>query len=346
MIDEDVDMSPPVLTTPIIPQQMVSIIEHGSSTMHAIDEEASRVCLAWLVDEPCTTASLSQVADVDIDMESPNTASKGKERATHISWSSAGLIHHTYLDTLNIVINEELHFLVCHACQEAIVNIRQHLSTKHADANFRLDEPELLTTIMQDLKVVATLPVNIQGPRSPLKGLLIEDALSCDACSSLYTTREAMRKHHSAEHQTIPTPKTWRACKAQRLCKGGIGTHRILWEVDIPERPEMEDPQEKLVEQFMKEIERDLTPVTTETLDARAISPWLLATHWHERIIPRTTRDEVKAWQSQIALPTKDDAWLCGLREAMHNYFEEALELVNRTDDLVLQRLNSPDPSK
>ena len=181
------------------------------------------------------TASLLQVADVDVDMESPNTASKGKERATHVSWSSTGLIHHTYLDTLNIVVNEELRFLICHACQEAIVNVRQHLSTKHADANFRLDEPELLATVMQDLEVVATLPVNIRGPHSPLKGLLIEDALSCDVCGSLYTTREAMRKHHSAEHQTIPNPKTWCACKAQRLCRGGIGTHRILWKVDIPE---------------------------------------------------------------------------------------------------------------
>ena len=108
----------------------------------------------------------------------------------------------------------------------------------------------------------------------------------------------------------------------------------------------MEDPRKKLVEQFMKEIEQDLTPVTTEALNARAVSPWLLATHWHERIIPRTTRDEVRAWQSQIALLTTEDAWLWGLREAMHDYFEEALELVNRTDDLVLQRLNSPDPSK
>ena len=65
MIDEDVDMSPPVPTTPTIPQQTIPITEHGSSTMHAVDNEASRVRLTWLVDEPCMTASLLQVASVD-----------------------------------------------------------------------------------------------------------------------------------------------------------------------------------------------------------------------------------------------------------------------------------------
>lgn len=257
-----------------------------------------------------------------------------------------GLMRHSFLNALNIVVNEEFRFLICRACHEAInassaSSIRQHLTSKHAEGSFRLGNSDNLDTIMETLKVVTTLPV-IRGPRPVVNGLPVIKAFACNTCSSVYTTLETMRKHYSEHHKGV-LKKTWRACMAQRLCKGGVGIHRVLWEVELPlHEAGTADPQKELVQQLMQQIEEDLT-VTTEALDPRMVSPWLHSTRWHVCLVPRTTRQDIDALRSLVALPTAGEGWLKGLKEALRVYFEAALTLIDKTDVLVLKRLNSPD---
>ncbi|KAI5984020.1 hypothetical protein EDC04DRAFT_2914565 [Pisolithus marmoratus] len=55
---------------------------------------------------------------------------------------------------------------------------------------------------------------------------------------------------------------------------------------------------------------------------------------------------DIKQLCSLVTLPKNNDGDMPGLRDAVEAYYEEALSLLDRTGELVLQRLNSPDPIK
>ncbi|KAG2343741.1 hypothetical protein BDR05DRAFT_883699, partial [Suillus weaverae] len=75
--------------------------------------------------------------------------------------------------------------------------------------------------------------------------------------------------------------------------------------------------------------------------DERMISPWLLTTRWHEHIGTHPT----EALRQMVAMPQDRDG-LQKLKHSVEIYFEKALALLSTTDELTLQRLNSPDPVK
>ncbi|KAI5980650.1 hypothetical protein EDC04DRAFT_2522496, partial [Pisolithus marmoratus] len=92
---------------------------------------------------------------------------------------------------------------------------------------------------------------------------------------------------------------------------------------------------------LLKELEPTLQVIQTP-LDGRMVSPWLLTTRWHEHMAGK----DIKKLCSLVALPKNNDGDIPGLRDAVEAYYEEALSLLDRTGELVLQRLNSPDPMK
>ncbi|KAI6158487.1 hypothetical protein EDD17DRAFT_1488651 [Pisolithus thermaeus] len=98
---------------------------------------------------------------------------------------------------------------------------------------------------------------------------------------------------------------------------------------------------QSLVDSLLKELEPTLQVVQVP-LDGRMVSPWLLTTRWHEHMAGK----DIKQLCSLVALPKNNDADIPGLRDAVEAYYEEALSLLDRTGELVLQRLNSPDPTK
>jgi hypothetical protein len=76
--------------------------------------------------------------------------------------------------------------------------------------------------------------------------------------------------------------------------------------------------------------------------DKRMVSPWLLTTKWHEHVASH----DVMTLRRLVGIPKADDPTLANLADAVDQYFESALVLLDTTDELILQRLNSPDPSK
>jgi hypothetical protein len=95
------------------------------------------------------------------------------------------------------------------------------------------------------------------------------------------------------------------------------------------------------VDSLLKELEPTLQVVQTP-LDGRMVSPWLLTTRWHEHMAGK----DIQQLCSLVALPKNEDAFIPGLRDAVEAYYEEAITLLDKTGELVLQRLNSPDPTK
>ncbi|THG94526.1 hypothetical protein EW026_g6964 [Hermanssonia centrifuga] len=93
-----------------------------------------------------------------------------------------------------------------------------------------------------------------------------------------------------------------------------------------------------------KELDRLRTLVnapiykTTAVDDARTISPWLNATNWHNYTQPYDP-----AVLRQTVVPAKDDYPI--LPEAIEAYMQNATALIEETDELTLQTLNTEDPS-
>ncbi|KAI6119109.1 hypothetical protein EV401DRAFT_1888401, partial [Pisolithus croceorrhizus] len=255
-------------------------------------------------------------------------------------------ICHPYLDSIDLVVNAEFCFLACRTCKEGIATTagRAHLVNKH---------PELLSTfdqghfdlITSQLQVTTSLPT-ITGPRPKVHGLEVFDAMACSFCSMVYTKPKKMKEHHGLQHRHIPMPQHWRSCKAQRMKPKGAGTLRQLWEVTM-EVTEGEDTREKvLVDKLLEELGEQLDAVQVPT-DGRLVTPWLLTTRWNEwaKWFKKPT-DKLRAL---VALPrssTAEEEHYKMVSESIQLYFEEALALIDTTDELVLQRLNSPDPTK
>jgi len=257
---------------------------------------------------------------------------------------TVGLIHHQYLDTLDLVVNSELHMLICNICQTAIlpVEINAHIMTKHQDrqqALLAVDKHRLEQAIVET-GVINTLPV-LQGPRAAVEGLSIHDAIACDYCHIVFTSQKKMQIHHAKFHSSIPTPHAWRTCKAQHLKNGGPGTLRSYWEVMMNRDEQENDPIQVLIRSVIEEIEPTLQ-VLQLPQDDREISPWLLTTRWHEHIAGL----QPSHLCNFISLPKDNEEDMPKLRENVKAYFEEALELLSTTDELILKRLNSPDPLK
>ncbi|KAG1854259.1 hypothetical protein F4604DRAFT_1591328, partial [Suillus subluteus] len=246
-------------------------------------------------------------------------------------------IHHEYLKTLNLMINAELRLLCCEICQVAILpsTAKTHVKVEHSQREF--DAVKFAEAVAEE-GIPSDLP-NLSGPRSRVKGLAVKDAIACGLCDKVLTNIKGMHNHHSEAHEGFAMPREWRACKAQRLRNGGPGTHQVLWEVDS--YVETEDQTEQLIRGIMKDMESVLQVVEAPQ-DERKVSPWLLTTCWHEHLAGQQADDLM----GLVAIPKEDDELMPQLKKHVYAYFEGALALLSTTDELTLQRLNSPDPMK
>ncbi|KAG2741286.1 hypothetical protein P692DRAFT_20751438, partial [Suillus brevipes Sb2] len=248
-------------------------------------------------------------------------------------------IHREYLKTLNLTINEELRILCCEICCVAVPqdNAKTHIKTQHSEKTF---DAAKFAKVMAEEGVRSDMP-NLQGPRSLVKELAVHDALACSHCNKVLTNIKGMRNHHTDTHRGIAMPREWRACKAQQLRSGGPGTHQMLWEVEGRIEGEVQARTKELIGAIMKEMETVLRVVEAPE-DKREVSPWLLTTGWHEHLAGQKAEDLMDL----AALPKKDDELMPFLKESVQAYYESALALVSTTDEVTLQRLNSPDPGK
>ncbi|KAJ6601559.1 hypothetical protein B0H10DRAFT_1758826, partial [Mycena sp. CBHHK59/15] len=78
--------------------------------------------------------------------------------------------------------------------------------------------------------------------------------------------------------------------------------------------------------------------------NARMISPWLLRTRWHEQVQPYRENHADLIWL--VSMPGSDDTDMKNLHKTVRKYYDQATNLIDGTDELVLQIINSSDPKK
>ncbi|KAI6139187.1 hypothetical protein BKA82DRAFT_4365200 [Pisolithus tinctorius] len=242
--------------------------------------------------------------------------------------TAPGLISDGFLDSLNLAVNAEFHFLTCQVCEMALRagEVKSHLAKIHGRQATYSDMTLKLS--MASLEVKEQLPTGITGPRTIVHGLKVFEAMACSHCDFLSRSTEHLRKHHSKEHPMEPRPRHWRACKVQHL-KESSGVLQTFWEVkDDEERQSQPTAQQALVDSLLKELEPTLEVVQTP-LDGRMVAG-----------------KNVKLLRSWVALPKDNDGDIPGLKLAVQAYYRKALSLLDHTHELVLKRLNSPDPTK
>lgn len=249
-------------------------------------------------------------------------------------------IRHPYLTALNLVVNAEFHMLVCQLCKEAIATpaAKAHIVNKHSEllSKFTLEH---FQTVVSELQLTPLLPTNISGPRSIVHGLTVCDALACPHCPMVMTKSKHMREHHIKHHQDQPIPNAWRSCKAQRMKPEGAGSQRTFWEITSTTTNSNDAMIEELMKNLNKELENIQVPV-----DQRLVTPWLRITHWHEFVAGSGFSTD--SLRQSIGFPQPDEVYCQNLHNIVECYFQQALELIETTDELVLQRINSPDPIK
>jgi hypothetical protein len=258
--------------------------------------------------------------------------------------TSRGLLYHPYLSVLNLVVNKEFRFLACQECSIALLreDLIAHVTKTHS--MLQIDQVRLMRAIT-DVRLAVDFPMDIEGPRSEVHGLLVHDAFACEHCPKIYLSESTMRTHHYKRHVDIPKPRSWRPCKAQKISAPGTAIHgarHVIWEAYIEEAVQEGQPsKESLVESLLKELDEEFdVPMTTS--DERRVTPWLMTTRWHEYVA--SAEFNVECLCDMVAIPKDNDHILPGLRSAVNTYFHEALDLLPITDELVLKRLNSPSP--
>ncbi|KAI6043207.1 hypothetical protein EDC04DRAFT_2600384 [Pisolithus marmoratus] len=244
------------------------------------------------------------------------------------------LIHHPY------------HFLICQLCEEGIAPTagQAHLVNKHAELLPMFDQ-DRFDSIMTQLQVATSLP-DITGPRSRVHGLAVFDAIACNSCTMVYTKQKKMRAHHRWKHGDLPIPQHWRSCKAQHMKPEGAGLVCQLWEVTTQASVGEDSRERALADKLLGELEEQLKTVRVPT-DNQLVSPWLLTTHWHEWAW--WLRKPTEELCAMVALPRPslpEEEHYKTLVETIKLYFEEAVTMIDSTDELVLQWLNSPNPVK
>ncbi|KAF8120689.1 hypothetical protein EV363DRAFT_1188557, partial [Boletus edulis] len=255
------------------------------------------------------------------------------------------LIYHPFLTRLNLAVNAEFHFLICQLCKEGIPTstVQAHIDNKHPELLFAFNQDQF-DDATRGIQLASTFPDTIPGPRSIVHGLAICEAIACDQCPTVMTSIKKMKHHHLHNHQGLLIPQKFRACKAQRMKTEGAGKKRTLWEMVVTTDPAA-NSKEIMVTTLMAELNKELEVVQIPT-DNRLVSPWLRTTRWHEHVA--ATSMSIDDLRTKIALPRPQREEPCckNLQQLVEQYFQEALELIDTTDELVLQRLNSPDPAK
>lgn len=153
-----------------------------------------------------------------------------------------------------------------------------------------------------------------------------------------------MSNHHYAQHKEIPNPKTWSECMVQQFNRSNTKTY---FKVTIPptSSTDLSPPSSRqiltaFIEDARKEVDGIHDSIKAEISNACLISPWLLSCKWHVY----TEGYDTEALRSMVTYPKPSE--FPGLAALVSIYCQHIIEMIAITDQLVLQRLHTPDPLK
>jgi Orsellinic acid/F9775 biosynthesis cluster protein D len=244
------------------------------------------------------------------------------------------------LDTISFAVNRALNSLICKPCKIAIppAHAQGHLDAAHKGSGLKIDKMAFADAT-KAMEVSDNLPSPPAGPGlQEFAGLQLHTGLRCHACPKIANGMVAMGVHYSKCHRDLIKPEDFPSVHFQQLNNGVMS--KAKFEVQ-PRNLKTPSPDEMLIATIRAETDQGFSKgLDPATLNARSVSPWLLSTKWHLHVaghIPEELMGLVKPLQ---------EAQAPRLVTLVKQYFEDATDLIDHTDDLVLQHLNTPDPAK
>lgn len=249
------------------------------------------------------------------------------------------LVQPPYLHKLGIAYNTALPGLICLSCGIAVTpsHLFQHLKRNHK-GGVSIDK-QLLNSDIQLLGVNDDLPaLDCLAVRPEIQGLLLHAGLRCSVCNKIYGVQSSIIKHHHEKHHDLPVPRSWTTVDAQQL---DHTLHRSFFPV-TPASPANVHPTQALIDDLRAAMEAsDASSRPADyCLDPRLVSPWLKSNRWLDLIKDRSLEE----LQGMVAILKKDE--FPGLVPAVHQLFLGSEHVFELVPELILQRLNTPDPAK
>ncbi|KAF8149015.1 hypothetical protein K438DRAFT_1989087 [Mycena galopus ATCC 62051] len=235
----------------------------------------------------------------------------------------------------NLAINTRLCLFICTVCQCALTakTVHAHLSKTH-----KRTPTSTVSREIHSHNILPEYPENLwdKTPCQPFGGLAItKKQCGCPLCP-FASKRRGVMKHIRDQHKgTDANPD-------EGLCTQALHHTfpRCVRVFDHP--PGGEGPREDAILEKITGFDSGAHQPTTGIPNARMIAPWLLRNGWHRELEPH--KEHVAELRELVSMPKGSEfPWLQKLVQA---YFTQATELMDATDTLVLQRLNSSDTDK
>ncbi|KAF6748747.1 hypothetical protein DFP72DRAFT_1073849 [Ephemerocybe angulata] len=253
-----------------------------------------------------------------------------------------GLLHNAYLDSYGLAINPVLSLYTCTSCQCALTrqSYHHHL-TEIEKIKVTAEMRATINRISDEHAIAKEYPAidTTHGPAVFMAGIELQFKYGCPADGCMYTAgKKRVQEHLKAMHPHLTlSPLENIAC--QVLNSGGAPTNiRIVPPTYLDNS---DDTHHTLQDDF--QTFRFCTAATLAIpSDTRLISPWLMRTGFHKYVVGK----DVSVLIRQCALPREGETELEPLHELVVAYMMEATLLIDKTDSLVLQLLNTNDPLK
>ena len=251
----------------------------------------------------------------------------------------AHVLRHPYLESLGLIVDPALGCLCCESCKVALVpaHVDSHVKNFHGCSCICISN-DLLVEACQRLGASSELPC-MKGPeiKRQYAGLKLYEGIGCTLCQHACLSHESMRKHFQQHHHKHRLTKNWPQALVQQLDKQ---TSKSFFRVEPWNKPEAM-PNSIYLRNLEESLEADRTKKGWEgQANTRQISPWLLTTQWHMHFAGHDPAELKRL----VAIPKKDE--FPGLQDVVANLFESGLEMIDNCPELVLQKLNTPDPAK
>lgn len=248
------------------------------------------------------------------------------------------LITSKILQAMGLAINTELNLFICLACQTAhhAGNICEHMKRNHSESPWSIHKASLLE-IAEAADIGTTYPTITKSrkPHYVYSGILVSQSSGCPHCYYAACHKVVLQHMKQVHPEEGGGPED--NIFTQVIAQGTTG-HRY-----IRVKHRTQPTQTSVINPMLNDFETFDWKAFTDndsSVNARMVSPWLMHTGWHKHILGKN----VKSLCQWVAYPKED--MFSSLHEAIATYFNKATALIDVTDTLVLQILNSPDPAK
>jgi bloom syndrome protein len=172
-----------------------------------------------------------------------------------------------------------------------------------------------------------------------ISGLQLKTLVGCPECgyvASQKPVQQHMRTHHPASKKALE------ASVLAQVLNPGVTKKLFRVGSEVSTITTSSDSPSSILDEI-KQFSWQSYAAPADVPNARLVSPWLMRTGWHVHVQGHSVED-------LHALVTRVDReatpLINALHSAIHQYFEKATDLLEATDELVLQKINTSDSDK